>query len=203
MPAHIASGRERFRRHADGGDDQSYGRRRVGDRDDAGAVRRRDPRDRSHPGGAHDDLRAGRHRRRNAFKGPYRSTSLTVSVNQIDRAETSPKRLRRDDRPATIAVELEPEDEGEAEIPPTNPLSSGRIFLQNHTRVISGGVEECTTTSLGKSEHGVATTTRRSSSPRREAHRGRRRGSAASVPFASSASTTRSGAMNATACGGA
>ena len=61
VPADLASRCERFRRHADGGDDQSHGRRAVGDRDDAGAIRRRDPRDRSDPGGAHDDVRPHRY----------------------------------------------------------------------------------------------------------------------------------------------
>src|SRR5438093_7307107 len=64
-----------------------------------------------------------------------------------------------------------------------------------------GGRRKCTITSLGRSEHGVVSTTRRSSSPRREAHRGKPRGSAVSAPFGSSASTTRYGVMSATACG--
>ena len=64
-----------------------------------------------------------------------------------------------------------------------------------------GGRRACITTSLGKNERGVANTILRSSSPRREAHRGRPSGSAASVPSASSASTTRSVVMSDTACG--
>jgi len=66
-------------------------------------------------------------------------------------------------------------------------LSPRRFVLQNHTDVISEGKRECITTSLGKNERGVANTTQRSSSPRREAHRGRPSGSAASVPCGSNA----------------
>jgi hypothetical protein len=39
------------------------------------------------------------------------------------------------------------------------PLSPRTFFPQNHTDVISGGDEACTTTSLGKNEHGVVITT--------------------------------------------
>jgi hypothetical protein len=65
----------------------------------------------------------------------------------------------------------------------------------------SGGRKACTITSLGKNERDVANTIPRSSSPRREGHRGRPRGSAASVPSASNASTMRFAAMSGTAFG--
>jgi hypothetical protein len=81
------------------------------------------------------------------------------------------------------------------------PLSPRTFFPQNHMDVISGGDEACTTTSLGKNEHGVVITTQRFSSPRREVHRGRPNGSAANAPFGSNASITPFAAMNATACG--
>ncbi len=69
--------RERLRRHADGGDDQPHGGRRVGDREGARGVRRRDPRDRPRPRGAHHDVRSRRSRLEP-------SIWLTMMVNPLD-----------------------------------------------------------------------------------------------------------------------
>src|SRR6266508_6897194 len=63
------------------------------------------------------------------------------------------------------------------------------------------GRERCITTSHGKSGPAAESTIPRSSSPRREGHRGRPSGSAWTVPFVSSASTTHSAAMSGTGCG--
>src|SRR3990170_7761592 len=83
-----------------------------------------------------------------------------------------------------------------------NSLLSRRGGMpQNHTHVIQGGREECITTSRGRNGRGAENTIPRSSSPRREAHRGRRRGSVLTAPFASSASTTPFVETNGMGCG--
>src|SRR5436309_13164954 len=78
------------------------------------------------------------------------------------------------------------------------PLVRGGVDASESHACDFGGRRKCTITSLGKSERDVAISTRRSSSPRREAHRGRPRGSAVNVPFGSSASTTRFAATSGT-----
>src|ERR1700675_1790264 len=80
-------------------------------------------------------------------------------------------------------------------------LVTGQVFPSESHVCDFGGEIGCTITSLGKNVLGVVITTQRCSSPRREGHRGRQRGSAASAPCGSSASTTRFVATSDTACG--
>ena len=122
-------GGERFRRHADGGDDQPDGGRRVGHRDDAGAVRRIDPRDRPHTSRAHDDVRTGRTVITSGF--------LTLVVRQTDHARTCRIDLRLGRRSDTMGARRGMRQRTSS----MEDLSPGWFFPQNHTNVISGGDE--------------------------------------------------------------
>ena len=112
---------ERFRRHADGGDDQSHGGCGMGHRDDTCAFRRRDPCDRSRPCRPNDDVRTHRARE---IERPYRSICLTVSVNRAEPSNLCPKALAT--RPNARFHDVR--YEGEAEDSFEGPLVIGAVL---------------------------------------------------------------------------
>ena len=111
-------GGERLRRHVDGRDDQPDGGRRMGDTDDAGGVRRRDPRDRQNTRRADDDVRSDRDESR--FLTPNTSGYLTVMVIPIDYRVSSPKGLHSSFCLGTITS-----DEGRGRESPEIPSCQG------------------------------------------------------------------------------
>ena len=93
----LQAGANDFGGTLDGGDDQPHGGRGLGDPDDAGSVRRRDPRDRSRPIGPHDDVRARR--------DPAETVNLPDRYGQaeLDHHISSSEHLHTTHRPDTMA----------------------------------------------------------------------------------------------------